>query len=97
MSNDDISGDICMHFLVPVKNNRFLFFLIVFFPWLISGPGIANEGKQPSIGSGAKVISGSDVSDDSDQILIGSASIAGGLLRNIVEGEKSILFFILLC
>ncbi|KAG5107671.1 hypothetical protein JHK84_044578 [Glycine max] len=51
----------------------------------ISGPGIANEGKQPSIGSGAKVISGSDVSDDSDQILISSASTAGGLLRNIVE------------
>ncbi|CAJ1788709.1 unnamed protein product [Sphenostylis stenocarpa] len=52
----------------------------------ISGPGIASEGKQqPSIGSGAKVISGSDVSDDSDQILIGTGSNAGGLLRDIVE------------
>ncbi|TKY63035.1 PERQ amino acid-rich with GYF domain-containing protein [Spatholobus suberectus] len=50
----------------------------------ISGSGITSEGKQPSIGSGAKVISGSDVSDDSDQILIGSASTAGKL-RNIVE------------
>ena len=50
------------------------------------------------IGDGAKkVMNSSDVSDDSDQILISSASTAGGLLRNIVEGEKSILFFILLC
>ncbi|KAL9331206.1 hypothetical protein ACSQ67_000816 [Phaseolus vulgaris] len=51
----------------------------------ISGPVTASEGKQqPSIGSVAKVISGSDVSDDSDQILISSASTAAGLLRSIV-------------
>ncbi|XP_020239315.1 uncharacterized protein LOC109818285 [Cajanus cajan] len=51
----------------------------------ISGPGITSEGKKPLIGSGAKVISGSDVLDDSDQILIGSSSTAGSLLRNITE------------
>ncbi|KAL2320331.1 hypothetical protein Fmac_029300 [Flemingia macrophylla] len=38
----------------------------------ISGHGITSEGKQPSV-------------DDSDQNLIGSASTAGGLLRNIAE------------
>nr|KYP42632.1 hypothetical protein KK1_035962 [Cajanus cajan] len=52
---------------------------------ITSSPGITSEGKKPLIGSGAKVISGSDVLDDSDQILIGSSSTAGSLLRNITE------------
>ncbi|KAK7336102.1 hypothetical protein VNO77_16633 [Canavalia gladiata] len=59
----------------------------------ISGPSVTSEGKQHSIGSGAKGISGVDGSDDSDQILIGSTSTAGGLLRNIVEVHSEVATF----
>ncbi|KAJ1389789.1 GYF-like domain superfamily [Sesbania bispinosa] len=52
----------------------------------ISGPGVTlSEGKQPSIGGGEKVISGINISNESDQIFIGSASTAGGSLRNVAE------------
>ncbi|XP_061339086.1 uncharacterized protein LOC133285816 [Gastrolobium bilobum] len=53
----------------------------------ISGPGItSSDENQPSIRSGGRFISGIDISNSSDQIFIGSASTAGGSLRNVVDG-----------
>lgn len=74
-----------------------LLFLIWSPSTYFSGIGVTlSDGKQPSIGNGRKVISGIDTSNDSDQVFIGSASTAGGSLRNVVEGEK-ITFFICYC
>lgn len=58
--------------------------------------GSLSEGKQPSIGSGRKVISGIEILNDSKQNFMGSASAAGGSsLTNVAEGEKMI--FIVNC
>lgn len=48
--------------------------------------GSLSEGKQPSIGSGRKVISGIEILNDSKQNFMGSASAAGGSsLTNVAE------------
>lgn len=61
-------------------------------PWLIPGSGALSEGKQLSISSGGKFISGNEILNESDQLFIESASTAGSL-TNTAEGEN-ILFFI---
>ncbi|CAI8612102.1 unnamed protein product [Vicia faba] len=56
----------------------------------ISGSGVAlTEGKQPSIGSGGKVISGNEILNESDKFFIGSASTTGGSLTNVAEEVAS--------
>jgi len=72
--------------------------LVYFFPsdlspWLIPGSGALSEGKQLSISSGGKVISGNEILNESDQTFIESASTAGGSFTNAAEG-KNIIFFI---
>lgn len=64
-------------------------------PSLILGLGVSlSEGKQLTIGSGVKVISRMNIQNESEQIFIGSASTADGSSKNVVKGEKILIFFI---
>lgn len=60
----------------------------------ISGSGALSEGKQLSISSGGKFISGNEILNESDQLFIESASTAGSLtntaeeVANFQEGKQ---------